>query len=280
LKLIPSFTLPAWTARLRVITAKCESCHKALALRDVSTRKAGIRMNDFWYCSSRCFIPAAQGQVSRLVNSRHEQPGYVSRMPLGLDLIKSGLLTVEQLRKATEEQKETGGEIGELLVRLGFVSEKQVTLARAAEWGCPVFAVPRHGVRIGVNIPPTFIELYAMVPVHYVAATNLLLVGFLHSVEYGLLYAIEQMTGCTTKPCFVTPSDFQIQVQQRGETEDIPMQEEKFERIQTPAEVARILCSFSLDMEADEAILARCKQYLWARLKSGSKVVDLLFKAG
>ena len=57
-----------------------------------------------------------------------------------------------------------------------------------------------------------------MIPVHYVATTNLLLVGFVHSVEYGLLYAIEQITGCETKPCFVTPSDFQMQMHHQEES--------------------------------------------------------------
>ena len=71
------------------------------------------------------------------------------RTPLGLNLISHGLLTIEQLKKATDEQKEAGGEIGELLVRQGSVSEKQVTAIRAAEWGCPVFTVPKHAIRIG-----------------------------------------------------------------------------------------------------------------------------------
>jgi Arc/MetJ family transcription regulator len=51
-----------------------------------------------------------------------------------------------------------------------------------------------------------------------------------------------------------------------------------FERIQTPAEMARILCSSSLEIEADEASFAKCMEYLWARLKSDSEAVDLLFK--
>ena len=54
----------------------------------------------------------------------------------------------------------------------------------------------------------------------------------------------------------------------------------KFESIQTPAEIARVLCSSSLEIEADEALIGKCKEYLWARLKSGPKAVDLLFKAG
>jgi hypothetical protein len=33
-------------------------------------------------------------------------------------------------------------------------------------------------------------------------------------------------------------------------------------------------------MEADKAVIERCKVYLWARLTSGPKAVDILFRAG
>jgi hypothetical protein len=280
MKLTFPIVRPAWVAGLKVIASKCEICDRSLALRQISNRKVGIKMRDFWYCSSRCFTSAAEQQVSRLLQLRTEQAA--PRMPLGLDLISRGLLTVEQLKKATDEQKETGGEIGELLVRHGVVSEKQVTAIRAAEWGCPVFAVPKQVVRITIDIPAALMRIYSMTPVHYVPATNLLLVGFVHSIEYGLLYSIEQISGCKTKPCFVTPSDFQSQMfhQEKEQEQDgnAPGTEAKIRSAKTPDEIARLLCASSLEIEADEALIERCKEYLWARLKSGSKVVDLLFK--
>jgi hypothetical protein len=188
-------------------------------------------------------------------------------------------LTIDQLREAINKQKEAGDEIGELLVRQGLLTEKQVTATRATQWGCPVFAVPDHAARVAVNIPLALLQVYSMIPVHYVAATNLLLVGFVHRVEYGLLYAVEQMTGCKTRPCFLTPSDFRIQMQQREQLQEPLLKETIFEKIKTPAEMARILCSSSLEIEADEASIGKCREYLWARLKSDSEAVDLLFKA-
>ena len=59
-----------------------------------------------------------------------------------------------------------------------------------------------------------------------------------------------------------------------------PLPEAKVEGVQTPAEIAQLLCASSLEVEADEVLLERCKEYLWARLKSGPTAVDLLFKAG
>jgi hypothetical protein len=284
MKLMPSIAMPAWVAGLKVITSRCGSCQRSLALRQLSARKAGIRMHGSWYCSSGCFRGAAEQEVLRLLKPVTEQAAHVSRMPLGLNLISRGLLTVEQLKKATDEQKETGGEIGELLVRQGSVSEKQVTAVRAAEWGCPVFAVPRQAIRVEINLPSTLMRIYSMIPVHYVVTTNLLLVGFVHNIEYGLLYAIEQITGCETKPCFVTPSDFKTQMQQQQKELEQPgstlTRELKFESIQNAGEIARALCTSGLEIEADEALIGKCKEYLWARLKSGAQDIDLLFRAG
>ena len=55
MNLIPSIAMPAWTASFKVITSRCRNCHRSLALRHLSARKAGIKMHDYWYCSSRCF---------------------------------------------------------------------------------------------------------------------------------------------------------------------------------------------------------------------------------
>jgi hypothetical protein len=255
-----------------------------LALRHFTTQKAGIWMQGSWYCSSPCFILAAERKLSELLTSGLEPANHATRMPLGLILISRGLLTGAQLREVIDETKEDGGEVGELLVRQGLVSEKEVTAVRATQWGCPVFAVSKHAIQIGIQIPSTLVQLYSATPLHYVAATKHLLVGFVHGIEYGLLYAIEQMTGCKTQPCFVTPSDFQAQMRQGEQVQELCRDalphEVTFEGLQSAAQMARTLCDYGVDFEADEAIIGRCGEYLWARLKYGPKEVDLLFRAG
>ena len=281
--LMQSIALPAWTERFKAVTAKCHQCNRSVALPHYSARKVGIKMHDNWYCSSRCFAAAAADEFASLATSGLQRTKRFSRMPLGLLMVRYGLLNGAQFKEIRDEQKEEGAEIGELLVRLGSVSEKQVTAVRAIQWGCPVFSVPKWGMPAEIHIPSTLVRCYSMIPLHYVATTNILLVGFVHGVDYGLLYAIEKITGCKTQACFVTPSDFQSQVKfieqvntQSGE--ETPT-EIKFESVQSSSEMARILCSYSVQLESDEAAIGRCKEYLWARVKCGPKAVDLLFKA-
>lgn len=283
MNLIQSLATPAWAAGLKVITSKCRHCDRSMALRQISAHKAGIKMHDWWYCSSRCFTAAAEKELWALLPPSVEHGSQFSRMPLGLNLISRGLLTSAQYKKAVEEQKRAGGEIGELIVRSGSLSERQVTDVVAAQWGCPVFSMPRHLVRTRVHIPFTLIKLNSAIPLHYVSASNLLLVGFVHGIRYGLLSAIEQIIGCKTQPCFVTPSDFQSEQRHleraRDRQGDTSGQEVKFENAQTSREMAENLCNHCVDHEADEVIIKRCNEYIWARLKSGSRETDLLFKA-
>ena len=278
-----SIALPAWTERFKAVTAKCHQCNRSVALPHYSARKVGIKMHDNWYCSSRCFAAAAADEFASLATSGLQRTKRFSRMPLGLLMVRYGLLNGAQFKEIRDEQKEEGAEIGELLVRLGSVSEKQVTAVRAIQWGCPVFSVPEWGMPAEIHIPSTLVRCYSMIPLHYVATTNILLVGFVHGVDYGLLYAIEKITGCKTQACFVTPSDFQSQVkfieQVNAQSGEETSTEVKFESVQSSSEMARILCSYSVQLESDEAAIGRCKEYLWARVKCGPKAVDLLFKA-
>jgi hypothetical protein len=283
MKSIYSMLVDGWNARLKFITVRCESCHGTLTLRHISAHKAGIWMGNRWYCSSICFAAAAEEKLTELATLRQEQMNHAERMPLGLMLVSRGLLSSAEFRDVRNEQRKLGGEIGEILVRRGAVSERQITAFRATQWGCPVFALPESAPEPGIRIPRTLMQLYSMIPLHYTAATNLLLVGFVCGVEYGVLYAIEKMTGCKTEACFVTPSDFRIQMQKKQRMElndrDQSVCEVKFDSVCSSSEMARILTSYGAQLEAEEAVIEKCREYLWARLKCGINDVDLLFRA-
>ena len=282
MNLMSAIPTPAWVAGFKVATTSCEHCHRSMPVRQISARKVGIRMGERWYCSSPCFGAAVELKLSELLTSRRlDQAGRMPRMPLGLSLMSRGMVTQTQLKEATDEQKESGEEIGEVLIRQGVVSEEQVTAVRASLWGCAVFDVQKYVLRSKINIPPTFVRRYSAIPLHYVDATKLLLVGFVQGVEYGLLYAIEQIAGCKTQPCFVTPSDFQARLREVEQAKkmfkDTVRREVKFESPRPLAEMARLLCGHGVDLEAEEATIGKCKDHIWARLKCGPGDVDLIF---
>jgi len=69
---------------------------------------------------------------------------------LGELLTKASLINQDQLKEALKLQKETGGKLGETLIKLGFVSEEDITECLSQQFGVPSISLvhfeidPRH----------------------------------------------------------------------------------------------------------------------------------------
>ncbi len=67
-------------------------------------------------------------------------------MGLGDLLIEQGLLTLDQLKEALKEQKETRARLGEIFVSKGWVSDEDVTRALGDQLGFPIFDPTKNAV--------------------------------------------------------------------------------------------------------------------------------------
>jgi type IV pilus assembly protein PilB len=56
---------------------------------------------------------------------------------LGELLTKASLISPDQLKEALKLQKETGGKLGETLIKLGFVAEEDITECLSQQFGVP-----------------------------------------------------------------------------------------------------------------------------------------------
>jgi len=56
---------------------------------------------------------------------------------LGEILLKENLISPEQLKQALEHQKSNGGRLGNTLVKLGFLSDDEVTAVLSRQYGVP-----------------------------------------------------------------------------------------------------------------------------------------------
>ena len=65
---------------------------------------------------------------------------------LGDILVREGLITLEQLKKALQEQKSSGMRLGYTLVKLGFVEETEVTKCLARQYRMPAVDLTRFEV--------------------------------------------------------------------------------------------------------------------------------------
>lgn len=280
MKLLDTIRRPAetWVAGFRAVHCAHADCHRWLTQRALEARRAGVRIDDAWFCSWVCAVPQIAEKLNELTLIE-VRPMHAPRMPLGMVLVQQERLTYDQFREAEEFERTSQVELGEAVVLLGFCEEKHVLAARAVQWGCPVFAPLQKPTSIAVQLPMTLLRRSGMAPVHYVPATRNLLMGFVHRVEYSALYALEQVTGCRTQACFVSPAELAMRMEMQAAASRSEAREVVVNTVESPHAMAMRVAETGGEMGADEVVFGRASHDLWVRVKHGSIARDLLFRA-
>ncbi len=87
---------------------------------------------------------------------------------LGQILVDLGHLTEDQLWDVLEEQKQSAGEIiGQVAIRMGFVTEAHVSEALAEQWGMPVVNLTETTIspKVLELVPQTMADIYKIMPI-------------------------------------------------------------------------------------------------------------------
>src|ERR1700688_3523640 len=92
---------------------------------------------------------------------------------LGEILIKESLITSDQLRQALEHQKANGGRLGTCLMKLGFISDDEITGVLSRQYGVPSINLKYYEVDATVIklIPQDTAIRYQIVPLSRVGST-------------------------------------------------------------------------------------------------------------
>jgi type IV pilus assembly protein PilB len=85
---------------------------------------------------------------------------------LGDILVREGLITLEQLKRALQEQKSSGMRLGYTLVKLGFIEETEVTKMLARQYRMPAVDLSRFEVdpKILKLLPPDIATKHTVLP--------------------------------------------------------------------------------------------------------------------
>jgi type IV pilus assembly protein PilB len=121
-------------------------------------------------------------------------------LKLGDMLRDQGYITEEQLRKALDQQKGSGGRLGYHLVQMGFVTEEQVTGCLSKQFGVPSVNLVNYGIDREVIklIPMEVAKKYLVVPISRVGAT--LTVAMADPSNVFAIDDIKFMTGFNIEP--------------------------------------------------------------------------------
>src|SRR5579884_277664 len=119
---------------------------------------------------------------------------------LGDLLVREKVITSEQLQQALKTQKEMGGRLGAALVKLGFLSDEEVTNFLSRQYGVPAinlqfFEIDRSVVKL---IPQDTAKRYQVLPLSRVGAT--LTIAMVDPTNVFAMDDIKFMTGFNIEP--------------------------------------------------------------------------------
>lgn len=254
------------------------ACAKKSLFETIARRRHRLSVDGQWYCGQNCFEQAVKGKMEELMTSQGKPAkARSSRIPLGLSLLQRGILTAAQLKVALEQHRLTGANFGDVVQQLAFATQEQVTAAVAAQWGCPVFSIGHRRLEVPVRLPRQFLELYGMIPVHFVESERKLLIGFVSGVQHQMLHSIGHMTSCMVAPCFITAREYDLHLHSPLTT-FLRDHELVFDQIVETAEMARIATNYVMQLSAERVRLEKCRDYLWVRIWGCKREMDLLFR--
>ena len=237
--------------------------------------KEGTYLNGSFYCCLDCLEDALRKlfQQPRTVSAFSGSP---HRMPLGLLLLSSSIISADQLRTALDRQRSSGsGRLGRHLLDLGAVSESDVTAMIARQWSCPVFKVADRLPSAAQMVPAVLARHHRAVPVHYLAKSQTLYVAFDMDIDRLLLYSIEQMLSCRTEPCIVSSSWMDKTLDELSH--ESRANENVIESGVDLHEAARVVRSFVAQLGSEEVQSTTIRSTTWIRMRHRHGEQHLLF---
>jgi len=141
---------------------------------------------------------------------------------LGEILIKESLITSEQLGQALEYQKQHGGRLGSCLMKLGFITDDEITAVLSRQYGVPSINLKHYEVDPSVIklIPQDTAVRYQVVPLSRVGST--LTIAMTDPTNVFAMDDIKFMTGFNVEPVVASEAGISEAIQKfYGEVESI-----------------------------------------------------------
>lgn len=127
-------------------------------------------------------------------------------MRLGEMLVKAGVTTELNVHAALAEQRQWGGKLGQIMVRMGAVSEQLVVLALSRQLGIPFLdlaSVETLNEALIQRLPRAQCEHYRALPLQYLADRRVLRIAMADPHDVVAVDDIQRVFGARLEPCLV-----------------------------------------------------------------------------
>ena len=207
---------------------------------------------------------------------------------LGEILIKENIISSEQLKQALEYQKTNGGRLGNALVKLGFLSDDEVTAVLSRQYGVPsinlaYFEVDANVIKL---IPMETATKYQILPLSRVGSS--LTVAMVDPTNVFAMDDIKFMTGFNIEPVVASETAIMEAIKKHyGSIEDVERKKEieeivsfidegQAESVELEAEDESTLNLAALEKAAEEAPVIRLVNYILTdAVKRGASDIHL-----
>lgn len=117
------------------------------------------------------------------------------RIKIGDLLVKAGVITDLQLRAALAEQQQWGGKLGDILVRMEFLTEEVLVRALSKQTGIPRADLSGPGDRAALAlIPPDVAEEFGLVPMQLKDEGRTIVVAMSDPLNLGVTDHLRSLT--------------------------------------------------------------------------------------
>lgn len=193
---------------------------------------------------------------------------------LGEILLKEKLISNDQLKQALEHQKTSGGRLGNALVKLGFLSDDEVTAVLSRQYGVPSINLAYFEVDGNVTklIPVETATKYQILPLSRVGSS--LTVAMVDPTNVFAMDDIKFMTGFNIEPVVASETAITEAIKKHyGSVEDVERKKEleeivsfidegQAESVELEAEDEANLNLAALEKAAEEAPVIKLVNYI------------------
>jgi type IV pilus assembly protein PilB len=193
---------------------------------------------------------------------------------LGEILVKENLITAEQLKQALEHQRANGGRLGNSLVKLGFLSDDEVTSVLSRQYGVPsinlaYFEVDPNVIKL---VPMETAMKYQVLPLSRVGSS--LTLAMVDPTNVFAMDDIKFMTGFNIEPVVASETAITDAIKKHyGSIEDVERKKEieelvsfidegQTESVELEAEDESTLNLAQLERAAEEAPVIKLVNYI------------------
>ncbi|MGD0229056.1 MAG: type IV-A pilus assembly ATPase PilB [Syntrophorhabdales bacterium] len=130
-------------------------------------------------------------------------------LPLGELLVTMSKITRDQLAEALEIQKEQGGKLGQVLVRMGLMSEEEILKALSIKLAIPLVDLTKTEINEGVikMVPLAMVKRFSVIPIS--KKGNCLSLAIADPTRFSDTKAIKLLTGCEIQPFLTSESQIE-----------------------------------------------------------------------